>query len=87
MAIAKKPVRNQADIAVKSDEKAAEAFIAKAGKPAEKEPEQGEGLTPVLMRFRKPLLKRIDEAAKRRSVRRTPWIMYVITRALEEEGL
>jgi hypothetical protein len=84
MTIAKKPVRNQSDIVAKSADQAAEAFISKAGKPAQKQ--QTTSRTPVLLRFNDLLLERIDAAAQRRSVKRTQWIQYVITRALEEEG-
>ena len=42
-------------------------------------------LNPTTLRFDPDLLIRIDAAAKRRGIKRTPWIMYAISRALDEE--
>jgi hypothetical protein len=93
MAIAKKPPRHLSDIkSEQPDEQAVEAFIAGAGrgetqKPATATAPEPAKLVPVVVRFPKSLLVRIDAAAKKRAVNRTAWILYVVSRALEEEGL
>jgi predicted HicB family RNase H-like nuclease len=75
MAIARKPNRNTTD-----PEKAAEAFIAGAGGA----PEQAVvHKTPVMIRFDRELLDRVDAAAKRRGISRSAWVQYTISRALD----
>src|SRR6266446_6081445 len=63
MAIAKKPLRNLNAISAGDTDKAAEAFISKAGKAA------NIGKTPVLFRFKPDFLARIDAAAKNMNCR------------------
>jgi hypothetical protein len=42
---------------------------------------------PILVRFDRELLERVDRAAKRRGISRSGWVHYQISRALEaEEG-
>lgn len=79
MAIAKKPARTATATSPTSDERAAEAFIAAAGAKGKNR------LNPTTLRFDPDLLRRIDAAAKRRGIKRTPWIMYAISRALDDE--
>jgi predicted HicB family RNase H-like nuclease len=79
MAIAKKPIRQQTDIA---SEKAAESFIAGAERPAAKR----ERKIPVLIRFDPQILKRVDEAAARKGISRSAWIQFMVSSALEEEA-
>jgi hypothetical protein len=76
MAITKKPVKQTADT-----EKAAEAFISKAGKAP-----PADGKTPVLFRFKNDFLERIDAAAKKHELPRQAWVRTVIARELEAEG-
>jgi predicted HicB family RNase H-like nuclease len=78
MAIAKKPQGHQTDIAT---ERAAEDFIAGAESPASKR----ERKTPILIRFDPHILKRVDQAAKRKGISRSAWIQFMVGRALEEE--
>jgi hypothetical protein len=41
--------------------------------------------TPILVRFDRNMLKRVDGAAKRRGVSRSAWIHFMVSRALEQE--
>ena len=80
MAIAKKPNRSTTNTEASDPEKAAEAFIAGAGGA----PEQAVGhKTPVMIRFDRELLDRVDAAAKRRGISRSAWVQYTISRALD----
>jgi hypothetical protein len=78
MAIAKRPPKQSAD-----SERAAAAFISKAGKATA--PDAGK--TPVLFRFMNDFLERIDAAAKKHELPRLAWVRTVIVKALEAEGL
>ena len=80
MAIAKKPNRSTTNTQTADPEKAAEAFIAGAGVA----PEQAVShKTPVMIRFDRELLDRVDAAAKRRGISRSAWVQYTISRALD----
>ena len=80
MAIAKKPSRSTTNTQPNDPEKAAEAFIAGAGSV----PEQADTRkTPVMIRFDRDLLQRVDAAAKRRGISRSAWVMYTLSRALD----
>ena len=79
MAIAKKPNRQQTDIA---SEMAAETFIAGAARPSSKR----ERKIPILVRFDPQILKRVDEAAKRKGISRSAWIQFMVSSALEPEA-
>ena len=69
----------------------AEQFIAGAGHaavlPAPATPQdEGEGRRkPVMIRFDRDLLAKVDKAAKRRGVNRSAWISMTISQALEAE--
>ena len=39
--------------------------------------------TPVMIRFDRDLLERVDAAAKRRGISRSAWVQYTISRALD----
>jgi hypothetical protein len=83
MAIAKRPDRNRSTIEVHpEDERAAEAFITGA---KEAPPPKYTKKVPILVRFDRELLERVDRAAKRRGISRSGWVHYQISRALEEE--
>jgi hypothetical protein len=78
MAIAKKPNGHQPGI---TSEKAAEQFIAGAEHTSAKR----ERKTPVLIRFDPQILKRVDQAAKRKGISRSAWIHFMVSRSLEQE--
>ena len=76
MPIGKKPKKQR----IAADrERAAEQFIAAASEPSA----ESHKVTTTL-RFDAELLARIDAAAKRRGVSRSAWILYNLSRALEE---
>jgi hypothetical protein len=80
MVIAKKPSRSTSNTQPADAEKAAEAFIAGAGGA----PEQADSRkAPVMIRFDRDLLKRVDAAAKRRGISRSAWVQYTVSRALD----
>lgn len=94
MAIARKPGTRSAPVA---DEQA-ERFISGAGRPPESashvdpatpavtaDSEEDSRRKPVMIRFDRDLLARVDKAAKHRGVNRSAFISYVISRALETE--
>ena len=81
MAIAKRPNRSTSNIHPPADpETAAAAFIAAAGVPARQADARK---APVMIRFDRELLGRIDFAAKRRGISRSAWVQYTISRALD----
>src|SRR3546814_1587080 len=74
------------------DEAAADAFIAGAAKPkaepiATEADEAGQGAeprkSPVMLRFDRALLAKVDAAAKRRGISRSAWIQFTVSRALD----
>ncbi len=79
MAIAKKPSSNQAEI---------ENFI-RGGAPAvpaaTPAPADDEKRKAAILRFPPEILARVDKAAKRRGVSRSGWLMFIISKALDEE--
>jgi len=87
MAIARKPGSKPAG----AREAAADHFISAAGQPPPASApvqleDDGEGRRrPVMIRFDRDLLAKVDAAAKRRGVNRSAWISYVISQALEGE--
>ena len=84
MAIAKRPDRNHVTLATQpQDDHAAEAFITGAG---EATPVKNTRKVPILVRFDRDLLVRVDRAAKRRGISRSGWIHYQISRALEADA-
>ena len=80
MAIAKKPSRSTTHTQPADAEKAAEAFIAGAG--GVPEPAESRKM-PVMIRFDRDLLERVDAAAKRRGISRSAWVQYTVSRALD----
>jgi hypothetical protein len=83
MAIAKKPKRQQTDIALPRQEKAAEEFIAGADQP-DTTTSEDKRKVPVMMRFDRDVLTRVDAAAKRRGISRSAWIQFTVSRALDQ---
>ena len=98
MSITKKPKRPSSDIeqsinesvrteAVKRDETKAEAFIAGVREPSVKAStakRQKAERQPILIRFDPALLRKVEEAARRRGISRSAWIQYVLSVALEK---
>jgi hypothetical protein len=83
MDIAKRPDRNRSAIeAHAEDERAAEAFITGAEEAA---PAKGARKVPILVRFDREMLERVDAAAKRRGISRSGWIHWMISCALERD--
>ena len=89
MAIARKPNRKPKP---PIDEAAVDAFIAGAAKPeaapiAAAAAEAGQGgaprKSPVLLRFDRALLAKVDAAAKRRGISRSAWSQFTVSRALD----
>src|SRR3546814_9481623 len=84
MAIARKPNSKPKS---PMDEAAADAFIAGAAKPkaepiATEADEAGQGAeprkSPVMLRFDRALLAKVDAAAKRRGISRSAWIQFTV---------
>jgi hypothetical protein len=83
MAIAKRPDRHRSIIEPHpQDEHAAETFITGA---EDTTPPKSTRKVPILVRFDRELLARVDRAAKRRGISRSGWVHYQISRALEAE--
>lgn len=88
MAIARKPNSKPRPPV---DDAAADAFIAGAAKPEAApiaaDAEAGEGAeprkSPVMLRFDRALLAKVDTAAKRRGISRSAWIQFTVSRALD----
>jgi hypothetical protein len=81
MAIAKRPHRNPPPDITPAQERAAEAFIT----GADAEPLPRATKIPILVRFDRDLLRRVDQAARRRGLSRSGWIHYQISLALDAE--
>ena len=86
MAIARKPGSKPTPL----NEEKAERFISSAGQapaaPASiNEADSEARRKPVMIRFDRALLAKVDKAAKHRGVNRSAFISYVISRALESE--
>jgi hypothetical protein len=83
MTIARKPSSKQ----TMAPEGAANRFISGAGQGVSDAPADDLRGTrkPVMIRFDRELLARVDKAAKRRGINRSAWISYVISTALENE--
>lgn len=81
MAIARRPERKP--IAQVADD-VADAFIAGAAKAVVAAPaDPGPRKLPVMLRFDRELLGRVDTAAKRRGISRSAWIQFTVSRALD----
>jgi uncharacterized protein (DUF4415 family) len=83
MAIAKKPKGYQTATTAHQPEKAAEEFIQGAKEPRTTE-HQERRKVPIMMRFDRDVLQRVDQAAKRRGVSRSAWIQFTVSRALDQ---
>jgi len=83
MAIAKKPKRNQTATGLPQQDNAAEAFIAGADSQSATTNEDKRKV-PVMMRFDREVLTRVDAAAKRRGISRSAGIQFSVSRALDQ---
>ncbi len=83
MAIAKTPKRHQTAKTLPRHERAAEAFIAGAGESSTATSEETRKV-PIMMRFDREVLARVDAAAKRRGISRSAWIQFTVSRALDQ---
>jgi predicted HicB family RNase H-like nuclease len=83
MAIVKKPKSNRLAASQPVPDAAAEKFIAGV-ESSQAEPSQEEGKkVPIMVRFDRKLLQRVDAAAKHRGISRSSWIQFTISRALD----
>jgi hypothetical protein len=83
MAIAKRPDRQRSPLEPPpQDEHAAESFITGA---EEARASSSTNKIPILVRFDRALLARVDQAARHRGISRSGWIHYQISRALEQD--
>lgn len=82
MAIAKKPRCNRSSGTPAASEQAAEAFIARVDH--EDNPPRKDKKTPIMIRFDRAVLQRVDEAAKHRGISRSAWIQFTVSRALDQ---
>lgn len=80
MAIARKP---DSKSRAPADDGAADAFIAGAVTPVTPAIEDGPRKAPVMLRFDRVLLAKVDSAAKRRGISRSAWIQFTVSRALD----
>ena len=83
MAIAKKPKRNQSASRQEAPDAAAEKFISAAETPRDESPQEESKKVPIMVRFDRALLQRVDAAAKHRGISRSSWIQFTISRALD----
>ncbi len=84
MAITRKPTGQRQDTATKGEERAAEAFIARAGRAAQESDDEGRKV-PVTMRYDPDILKRADAAAKRMGITRSAYVHIALSRALDQQ--
>jgi hypothetical protein len=82
MAIAKRPHHTPPLDTTPATERAAEAFI--TGAEAQRPPRRP-AKVPILVRFDRDLLQRVDRAARHRGLSRSGWIHYQISRALDAD--
>ena len=82
MAITRKPERKPP---TQINDDIADAFIAGAAKAvvATSDVNPGPRKSPVMLRFDRELLGRVDIAAKRRGISRSAWIQFTVSRALD----
>lgn len=86
MAIAKQPKRNRSATKKSDDERAAVDFISKADslEKTSQDEKTDTKKAPVMVRFDRNLLSRVDEAAKHRGISRSAWIQFTLSRALDQ---
>ncbi len=88
MAIARRPKSNQVAISLSDQEQIASAFINGAGQVPDTETRTSNTdarKTPIMLRFNGDLLRRVDNAAKRRGISRSAWIAFKVSEALDAD--
>ena len=83
MAIAKKPQHNRFAAKQEAPDDAAEQFISGATLHEEASQEDRKKV-PIMVRFDRALLRRVDAAAKHRGISRSSWIQFTVSRALDQ---
>jgi predicted HicB family RNase H-like nuclease len=84
MAIAKKSNSNRSAAKQEAPDVAAEKFISGADVRHD-EPSRGDSKkVPIMVRFDRDLLQRVDAAAKHRGISRSSWIQFTLSRALDQ---
>ena len=63
---------------------AAEKFIYGADALHDEPSQEESKKVPIMMRFDRALLQRVDAAAKRRGISRSSWIQFTVRRALDQ---
>ena len=84
MTITKKPQRNRLAAKQESSDDAAEKFIAGAVFSREEASQEDRKKVPIMVRFDRALLQRVDKAAKHRSISRSAWIQFTLSRAFDQ---
>jgi hypothetical protein len=83
MAIVKKPNSNRSAASREVPDVAIEKFISGAESHEEVSQEDSKKI-PIMVRFDRALLQRVDSAAKHRGVSRSSWIQFTLSRALDQ---
>jgi predicted HicB family RNase H-like nuclease len=84
MTIAKKPKGNRSVIKQEAPDIAAEKFISGADARREESSQDDSKKVPIMVRFDRVLLQRVDAAAKHRGISRSSWIQFTLSRALDQ---
>lgn len=84
MAIAKKPKSNRSAANQATPDVAAEKFISAAEAPHDEPSQEDSKKVPIMVRFDRALLQRVDAAAKHRGISRSSWIQFTLSRALDQ---
>ena len=84
MTIAKKPQRDRLAAKQESPDNAAEKFIAGAVSSREEASQEERKKVPIMVRFDRALLQRVDAAAKHRGISRSSWIQFTLSRAFDQ---
>ena len=84
MAIAKKPFSNRLASQQSPPDIAAEKFISGAETAHDDASQEDGKKVPIMVRFDRALLQRVDVAAKHRGISRSSWIQFTLSRALDQ---
>jgi predicted HicB family RNase H-like nuclease len=84
MAIAKNPKSNRSATRQQAPDAAAEKFISGAESLHEESSQEDGKKVPIMVRFDRALLQRVDAAAKHRGISRSSWIQFTLSRALDQ---
>jgi predicted HicB family RNase H-like nuclease len=84
MAIAKKPKGNRSAATQEAPDAAAQKFISGADASHDEPSQEDSRKVPIMVRFDRALLQRVDAAAKHRGISRSSWIQFTLSRALDQ---